>query len=53
MIAVFSHTFHASGGVWGFADGEVFAGKGVVGYRLQTPVGTLTVFNTHVSNCNC
>ena len=50
MVAVFSHSFHASGGVYGFADGEVFAGKGVVGYRLLTPAGTLAVFNTHVSN---
>ena len=48
IIAVFSHEFNTSGGVWGFSDGEVFGGKGIIGCRIQTPLGTLAVFNTHV-----
>ena len=47
-MAAHSHQFSLTGGIHDIADGEVFAGKGVLLTRLKTPVGTVAFYNTHV-----
>lgn len=49
ILAVYSHEFNVTGGIKDIADGEVFAGKGVLACLIRTPSGHVTVFNTHVS----
>ena len=49
ILSVISHQFRVTGGMRIFYDGEIFAGKGVLCCKLQTPQGTITIFNTHVS----
>jgi hypothetical protein len=47
-MAAHSHQFSLTGGVRDIADGEVFAGKGILLTRLKTPEGTVAFYNTHV-----
>ena len=47
-MAAHTHQFTLSGGVRDIADGEVFAGKGILLTRLKTPKGTVAFYNTHV-----
>ena len=47
-MAAHTHQFTLTGGVRDIADGEVFAGKGILLTRLKTPVGTVAFYNTHV-----
>ena len=47
-MAAHTHQFTLTGGVRDIADGEVFAGKGVLLTRLKTPDRTVAFYNTHV-----
>ena len=47
-MAAHSHQFTLTGGVRDIADGEVFAGKGILLTRLKTPEGVVAFYNTHV-----
>ena len=49
IVAVYTHQFSVSGGVYEVSDGEMLAGKGIMCCRIQTPEGQITFFNTHVS----
>ena len=48
IMAAHTHQFTLTGGVRDIADGEVFAGKGILLTRLKTPEGTVAFYNTHV-----
>ena len=47
-MAAHTHQFTLTGGVHDIADGEVFAGKGILLTRLKTSEGTVAFYNTHV-----
>ena len=53
IVAVYTHQFSVSGGVYEVSDGEMLAGKGIMCCRIQTPEGQITFFNTHVSWVDC
>ncbi len=48
-MTAFTHQFSVTGGISDFTDGEIFAGKGILGCRIQTPVGNVVVYTLHVS----
>lgn len=48
-MTAFTHQFSVTGGISDFTDGEIFAGKGILGCRIQTPVGNVVVYTLHVN----
>ena len=48
IMAAHVHQFSLTGGVRDIADGEVFAGKGILLTRLKTSMGAVAFYNTHV-----
>lgn len=49
IVSAHSHQFSVTGGIRDMADGEVFAGKGIIITRIKTISGTVAFYNTHVS----
>ena len=47
-MAAHTHQFTLTGGVRDIADGEAFAGKGILLARLKAPEGTVAFYNTHM-----
>ena len=48
IMSAHTHQFSVTGGVHAMADGEVFAGKGIMITKIKTPGGTVALYNTHV-----
>ena len=49
IASVITHQFRVTGSIRVIHDGELFAGKGVLCCKIETPQGTVAVFNTHAS----
>ena len=49
IASIFSYQYRVTSVLRTCYDAEVFAGKGVLYCRVETPRGNLAIFNTHVS----